>query len=411
MINIKNLSKIGIGTYRMSIENSEHKNAFNYALEKGINLIDTASNYQNGNSERLVGNCMENFQRENVFIVTKAGYIQGDDIEKIKDLNIKKLVKITDSFLFSIDKEFIKFKFHESLKKLNTDYIDCFLIHNPEHYFDVDNIYQENINDDIIETFKLLEDLVTEGKLRYYGISSNNITKNNSKGINLNKIFKFKNNFPSFKFLQFPYNLIENEASNNLLNEKSLIDLCKEQDITIISNRPINTTFEGKVLRLAEYNDDFNIISNEKKEEELFDLFLLKIIERLNILGENSSLDVFLPIKFFIDNRKVIANTEAIDKAINYYLIPFLSQIELNNYEIITMIRELREYWVLFSKQYNNDRLKNLKEELVRKKILDLTDKTAFSIIACDHYLKNGIDHVLMGLRNKKYIDEISRIL
>ncbi|MNL33409.1 hypothetical protein D3C87_1553200 [compost metagenome] len=75
------------------------------------------------------------------------------------------------------------------------------------------------------------------------------------------------------------------------------------------------------------------------------------------------------------------------------------------------MIRELREYWVLFSKQYNNDRLKKFKQGLVHEKILDINDNRGFSVIACELYLKNGINHVLMGLRDRKYIDGISRFL
>ncbi|EJG01450.1 aldo/keto reductase [Flavobacterium sp. F52] len=410
MVNLKNLSKIGIGTYRMSIQDLEHRNSLNYAIEKGINLIDTASNYQNGDSEKLIGNFIKDSERKNVFVVTKAGYIQGDDIEKIKGLNIKKLIKITNHFFYSLDKKFIKFKFYESLKNLNTDYIDCFLIHNPEHYFAIENNYQKDIINDILEIFEFLESLVTEGKLRYYGISSNNIATINSKGIDIHKILELKSNYPSFKILQFPYNIVEREASNILINKNSLISLSKEKNIITMSNRPLNSSLDGKVLRLVYNKSDLSLIEHEK-EEDLFNSFLIKITEKLKILGENSPLDVFLPIKFFIDNRKIIANSEAIDKAINNYLIPFLSQIELNNYETINMLRELRNYWVLFSKEFNNKRLESLQQELVHKGILDSNDKREFPVLACNFYLKNGIDHVLMGLRNKKYIDEITEIL
>ena len=65
MIKINELSKIGIGTYRMNSDNPQHKKSLKYAIESGINIIDTASNYNYGKSEKLVGSIVnKNFRKK-----------------------------------------------------------------------------------------------------------------------------------------------------------------------------------------------------------------------------------------------------------------------------------------------------------------------------------------------------------
>ena len=54
MIALDNISRIGLGTYRMSLMNNKDIHTLHYAVKSGVNLIDTASNYENGNSELLM---------------------------------------------------------------------------------------------------------------------------------------------------------------------------------------------------------------------------------------------------------------------------------------------------------------------------------------------------------------------
>ena len=77
---------VGFGGYRIDIAEPEHREALKAALLNGCNLVDTASGYGNGNSEKLVGSVLEELisknqiQREEVIVVTKAGYVQGDNL-------------------------------------------------------------------------------------------------------------------------------------------------------------------------------------------------------------------------------------------------------------------------------------------------------------------------------------------
>ncbi|WP_077399128.1 aldo/keto reductase [Cellulophaga omnivescoria] len=403
MINFNEISKIGIGTYRMTYESQEHINALQYAIESGVNLIDTASNYQFGNSEKLIGDLLKRTKRDKTFIITKAGYINGNDINRFsRILNSLRTIKVNNNFLYSIEPSFLEAQITASLKRLNTDYIDGFLIHNPEHYFDVENHNQKHIYEHLIESCTFLETLVDKGVIRYYGISSNILP---TRGIDLKKIINDDNDFPNFKLTQFPYNLVENEA-NEKNGDESLIDFCKKKAIKTFANRPLNTTYNGKVLRLADYSDEF-INVNFETEEVLFNEFLFLIKKQLDKFGETSNPEDFVPIKFFINNRKNIANPEAVNKALNSHLLPFIEQLQFTEERIKKILNELLNYWILYSKKSITDRSLEMKNTLINKGVLIKNDKRDLSLLACESYLKDDINHVLVGMRNKKYVDNL----
>ncbi len=408
MINLRKLSKIGIGTYRMSSNNKEHEEALRFSFDNGVNLIDTASNYEFGKSEELIGNNINDFGREKVFLISKAGYIQENDLKKNSRLiNERNSIKINTNFHYSINKEFLKAQIEQSLKRLNTDYLDGFLIHNPEHYFDVPNDLEKDFYSHLVDSLNFLEDLVKQGVIRYYGISSNKAAFPNSKNsVNLMKLFQLQAYFPNFKILQFPFNLVEQKASTDIFGNNSLFSFCKEKNIIALTNRPLNTTYQNKVLRLADYSNEI-LLLDEEMEERLFKELLILIKNKLIQHEENTPPEEFVPIKFFIENKKRIANPEAVDKAINNYLMPFLLQIELKDSKAITLVNELRNFWVLYSKKYITDRTKELKRNLTKNGMISNNDNRDISTIACEHCLKQGADHVLVGMRKKKYVKKI----
>ena len=364
-------------------------------------MIDTASNYQNGNSEVLVGNATKGL-RENVFIISKAGYIQGDDLKIYsKSLNNDKTIKINDNFYYSLNKSFFRKQIESSLKRLRTDYLDGFLIHNPEHYFSAESNNRNEIYSHLSELCFSLEGIVQEGLIRSYGISSNVLPQSE---IDLKKILK-DNCFPNFKLAQFPYNLAENQATNKKDNE-SLVDFCKIRGIKTFGNRPLNTKYNGKVLRLADYSDEYSNV-NFKEEEILFEDFLSKIKNQLEKFGETSTLESFTPIQFFIQKRKKIANPEGVNRAVKSHLLPFVKMLKFSDSSIEKTVIKLSEYWVLYSKKYITERSKELKEKLKLDGVIKSNDSRKISVIACENYLSNGIDHVLVGMRKKKYIDDL----
>ncbi|MFL0087868.1 aldo/keto reductase [Tenacibaculum maritimum] len=315
----------------------------------------------------------------------------------------KKTIKINDSFYYSIEKDFLELQIQASLKKLNTNYLDCFLIHNPEHYFDVHNENQSKIYEHIVKSLYHLETLVKKGIIRYYGISSNILP---TRGIDLTKILE-NNNFPNFKLIQFPYNLIEKEASLKNYGNESLIELCKRKDIKTITNRPLNTTYNNKALRLADYTHEISKI-DDSEEERLFSFFIEKIQNQLIKFGEDSKPEDFTPIKYFIENRKIIANPEALSKGVESHLIPFINQLQFDKKDVIFKItKHLQYHWSLYSKASITQRASNLKKELVINGVFNKEDKRDISLMACENYLSQGINHVLVGMRKKEYVEKL----
>lgn len=84
---IEKLSRVGIGMYRMCLGNKLNENALFKALsrETDINVIDTSTNYCNGESESLVGKALTSsndklLSRSEICLATKFGYIQGNNM-------------------------------------------------------------------------------------------------------------------------------------------------------------------------------------------------------------------------------------------------------------------------------------------------------------------------------------------
>src|SRR5688572_7400318 len=144
------IGAVGLGTmvhagHFGAMKDSESLSAIDAALELGVNFIDTSDAYGAGYSETLLGNALKG-RRDNVILATKGGNVMvGPDRGKRN---------------FSPD--YINNVLHESLKRLQTDYIDLYQLHNPTL--------------DVIERGEVWEVLARakrEGKIRHYGVSIN----------------------------------------------------------------------------------------------------------------------------------------------------------------------------------------------------------------------------------------------
>lgn len=127
------------------MDDAESLGAIDAALELGVNFIDTSDAYGAGYSESLLGKALKG-RRDKVILTTKGGNTMvGPNRGK------------TDFSAVYIDRVM-----HESLERLQTDYIDLYLLHNP----DVEVIERGDV-------WELLERRKREGKIRYYGVSIN----------------------------------------------------------------------------------------------------------------------------------------------------------------------------------------------------------------------------------------------
>jgi aryl-alcohol dehydrogenase-like predicted oxidoreductase len=112
------------------------------ALDAGINFIDTADVYSRGESEEIVGKSLKG-KRDNVILATKVHGAMGDDPNE-----------------FGNTRRWIVREVENSLRRLQTDWIDLYQIHRPEEDTNID------------ETLGALSDLVHQGKVRYIGSST-----------------------------------------------------------------------------------------------------------------------------------------------------------------------------------------------------------------------------------------------
>lgn len=138
------VSEIGLGTMSLPKGKKEAIYLIHEALDRGVNLIDTADLYGYGKIETLLGEALKG-RRSQAVLATKAGNHWDTDKE---------------GWYWDPSKRYIKEAVKGSLKRLKTDYIDLFQLHGG------------TIDDPVEETIEAFEELKQEGVIRAYGISS-----------------------------------------------------------------------------------------------------------------------------------------------------------------------------------------------------------------------------------------------
>jgi aryl-alcohol dehydrogenase-like predicted oxidoreductase len=126
--------------YKVDRENAQ--TMIDKSLEAGINFFDTADGYAAGQSEEMLGRALGK-RRQDVVVATKVGFRSGDPITQA-----------------GLSRRHILFSCDESLRRLNTDFIDLYILHKVDPYTPLE------------ETLEALNDLVRAGKVRYIGFSN-----------------------------------------------------------------------------------------------------------------------------------------------------------------------------------------------------------------------------------------------
>lgn len=151
------VSEIGMGTWALGgakhghsygpVDDQEALKIIRKALELGCNFFDTADIYGHGHSEKLLGTALRG-TRQSVYIATKVGW---DFYHGPVRMNLSPA--------------YLCFALERSLKRLKTDYVDLYQIHNPPAGFALDAVYEA------LEAFK------TQGKIRFYGLSIHTLSE------------------------------------------------------------------------------------------------------------------------------------------------------------------------------------------------------------------------------------------
>jgi len=257
--------------------------AINVAIDNGLNFFDTSDTYGLGQSEITLGKGLGN-RRKDVIIQTKFGVRYGDG-------------KST----YDNSPAYIQEALEKSLKNLNTDYVDIYVIH-----------YRDG-KTPIEEVVGKLEELKKQGKIRYFGLS-------NYHGEEVKELIPFKDKFVC---CQDEYSLACRK------NEQDLLCLRDEFGLT-----PLTWGSLGQGILTGKYNKDSCFASNDRRSREIYvnfhgDKLLrnLEIVDVMTPIAEAHGVSLAaVAIRFIMDYLKdsvvlvgakrpsqILGNLEAVD--------------------------------------------------------------------------------------------------
>ena len=200
------VSKICLGTMTYGRQNSEDDGhqQLDYALEKGVNFIDTAEMYpvpaeatRYGNTERIIGSWIKKSGKRNDIVLATKIAGPGDYTKHIR----------TTGFSESALNEAVE----NSLKRLQTDFIDLYQLHWPDrntNKFGVRGfkpMTNEKWEDNFKEVLHSLDKIMKSGKIRHIGLSNEN-----PWGM-MRFLEESKNDLPRMITIQNPYSLLNRQ--------------------------------------------------------------------------------------------------------------------------------------------------------------------------------------------------------
>ncbi|BFZ63548.1 hypothetical protein YB2330_004675 [Saitoella coloradoensis] len=194
-----------------------------YAYDKGITTWDTANTYSNGESERIIGKAIKqyNLPRDSLVIMTKCYFpVSKEDVSQnvmSGGVDPDQLGLINQ---YGLSRKAIFAAVDASLKRMGTDYIDLLQIH------------RRDPNTPIEETMEALHDLVKSGKVHYIGASSMYAWE----FLQMQQVAE-KNGWTKFVSMQNFYNLLYREE------EREMIPMCRVTGVGVVNWSPIARGF------------------------------------------------------------------------------------------------------------------------------------------------------------------------
>jgi aryl-alcohol dehydrogenase-like predicted oxidoreductase len=235
------VSTICLGTMTFGEQNTEKEGhaQLDYAVEQGVNFIDTAELYAippraetYGKTEEIIGSWLtKRGKRDEIILASKVCGRGGEWISHIRNGQTR------------LDRHNITKAIDGSLQRLNTDYLDLYQLHWPDRNT---NFFgrlgyshdQEDQPTPVIETLQLLNDLVKQGKIRHIGLS-------NETPWGLSRFLQLAEgmNMPRVVSIQNPYSLL------NRTFEIGLAEIAIREDAGLLAYSPLGFgTLSGKYL-------------------------------------------------------------------------------------------------------------------------------------------------------------------
>jgi aryl-alcohol dehydrogenase-like predicted oxidoreductase len=245
------VSRIGLGTWAIGgmewgvVPDEVAISTCLSAVERGINLIDTAPIYGHGRSEEIVGKAIRaHGSREAFYIATKAG-LAWNASGVFADSTASRLRKELD----------------DSLRRLGTDYIDLYQVHWPD------------TRTPIAETAQLLAGFLREGKVRALGVSNFSVAQMEE----FRAVAPLASNQP-------PYNLFERQIECSPHGE-ALLSWCKKSNVAILTYSSLCRSLLGGRVHRGMTFDRKDIRSVDPKFQEPRFSQYITAVERLTVFA------------------------------------------------------------------------------------------------------------------------------
>ncbi|MCW8894757.1 MAG: aldo/keto reductase [Sulfurimonas sp.] len=401
------MSNFAFGTYRISDLNPQHIEALKEAIDSGIKMIDTSSNYTDGGAERAIALAFREFdedKRSQVEIVSKFGYIQGSNLISHKQEPIAEdVVEFNQECFHSISKPFLHAQLSESLKRLEMSRVDCYLIHNPEYYL-IDAIKKGIDKDErldemyrrIEESFVGLEEEVKNGRIGSYGVSSNSFSleQTNEEFLPYEDLITLAENAAvvagntkhSFTTIELPINLLEREGLK-------CASWAKANGLRVLANRPLNAKYENMMFRLADYDESREYYHHFNELMEVCDNDMLRplynLLEQLDAnkhkFGWIGDYDTFLFTQIIPHMKKTL---EALDEQNRDTMLNFIDLY-------------LQEYRKMVAYECSKNTKVQLKEFF--KECNSSMQECALNFLI----QRESVDYILVGMRKPTYVHQI----
>jgi aryl-alcohol dehydrogenase-like predicted oxidoreductase len=324
------VSQAGFGGYRISIVHESQDKALHQALNSGINLIDTSSNYADGDSEKLIGKVLtdlvqqEKLRREEVVIVTKSGYVQGNKLDT-STASYPDLIVFNETLEYCIHPDFLRDQITSSLERLQLATIDCYLLHNPEYYYlwaQQEGVAKAEADEEFLRrielAFQYLESEVAAGRIGCYGISSNTFAADETtyERISLEEVSRIAEKVSPnhhFRLIELPLNVFETDAATSVDSKtgQTLLQLAQQQGLAVLTNRPLNAVWEKMLRRLVDVTGE-GFRNIELLVAQINEIMKLENTFRQNFIMELSDEELSQPDLF-----KGLASGEVLQK--NWY--------------------------------------------------------------------------------------------
>jgi aryl-alcohol dehydrogenase-like predicted oxidoreductase len=386
-----------------------------HALDAGCTLIDTASSYMDGQSEALVGHVLREWPGP-VFTVTKAGYVTPTLRRELSTLDIPDhlLAPLSAESHYSLHVDVLRASLNLSLSRMGVDRVGALLLHNPENAMQgapASDVYRT-----ISDAFEFFEECVARGVIQCYGLSSNSVTAHTAEAVStevsiprLLSIATATSSNHSFRILQTPFNLLERDAAAVMSPaSNSVVDVARAAGLTLMANRPLNALLNGASVRLTGSGGPFD---GPAKDAAAFESFRRLVIMKLEQSGVGHTINDFPLMKFFRDSWDKIHHTELVDQIFERQVSPFIMALCEGSVsgDMADAVRRLHAACRSRARHRMWSDSANVRAHLATEGLISSDEDLALQ--ACRFPLAQGFHHVLVGMRDVTYVDDISPVL